>query len=99
MTSEYNKLLELTRARISVLEESKEEGSVAELEKLKKIYQLLSNQYEFLFEKISMDLALAILSDIGLSKEDSIAMYQSIIKENIKKKYTLLNIDLNEEER
>lgn len=99
MASENKKVEELIKNKITLLKEDGKDNS-EEIEKFEKLYNLYTNPYEFLFDKIDINIALAILGDIGLSQEEALTTYQKVIKENLNKKYTLINIEEeNEEER
>lgn len=73
-------------------------GKEQDIERFKKIEKLVQNDYENFFEKIDANIAIAILNDIGINKDEAIELYSNLIKEDLSKKYTLLNLNLNEKE-
>lgn len=76
-------------------------GNEQEIERLKKIEKLVLNDYENFFGKIDVNIAIAILNDIGIEKDEAIKLYTDLIKEDLSGKYTIINSKLKnkEEER
>ena len=95
---EYKKIEELIRKKIEKLKNA-DVVDDEELQKFTLLHRLISNKYEFLFEKLNMDVAIAILRDVGIPEEELLHEYQSLIKEEMKQKYILLDIDIENDER
>ena len=76
-------------------------GNEQEIERLKKIENLVLHDYENFFGKIDVNIAIAILNDIGIEKDEAIKLYTDLIKEDLSGKYTIINSKLKnkEEER
>ena len=89
----YEKLKEIEKL------ESKDEEALKLERKYKSLYKLITNPYEFLFEDIDMELSIAILMDLGMTRSEAFKSYSKLLKENINQKYILINENKNEEER
>ena len=99
--TERMKIEQMVYEKIKSFEKKKEknESEIEKEKRFKKIYELLNNQYEFLFEDIDMELAITILTDLGMTRKEAIKSYSNLIKESMNSKYILMDINNGEEER
>ena len=94
----HKKIEELVLKKIELLNNKKHqsEDSKKELEKFNVLYRLIVNQYEKFFEKINMEVAISILKDIGIPEDELLTTYKELMKEEIKQKYILLDLNNND---
>lgn len=102
MKKEYNKILQLIESRINNLDNSAKNKSINEdvylfeREKFCKLYKLISNKYQNFFSEVTMEIALEILQDVGISKSEVMSIYQKLIMEDIDSQYILYDEDDDE---
>jgi len=99
--SEKKKIEKIVYERLNTIKRLKNKNQEdGELEKkYEKLYKLITNPNEFLFENIDMELAILILQDLGMTREEAFKSYSNLLKENINKKYILIDEEKKEEER
>ena len=104
MKQEYKKILNLLEQKIDFLDSQRKNDSIvaeiymAEREKFCKLYKLISNEYQNFFSEVDMEIAIAILQDIGIDKQEVMNVYQNLIKEDIEQCYVLID-DIDEIEK
>ncbi len=98
MMEEHEKLAKLLKEKIKFLESDHKSRNEKELKKFNALYRLINNQYNTFFKELDINMALAILKDIGIKQEDLYEEYKRLVKEEIGKKYILMDIDLNNKE-
>ena len=102
MLDMHKKIENLIQGKIEELEKNKIDN-VQKLRTYQALQRLINNKYQSFFGKLNINVALAILEDIGVNKEELMETYQQLMKEEIKGKYKLIDINLetdknNEEE-
>lgn len=98
MKEEHKKIEKLLEKKIKSLENDNRVNTEKELEKFNSLYRLVSNQYNTFFNKLDINIALAILEDIGIQPENLKETYKKLMQEEMGQQYTLIDIDLNKEE-
>ncbi|MGN1297888.1 MAG: hypothetical protein ACI4VH_05675 [Clostridia bacterium] len=98
MIEERKKVEKILKEKIKSLENEHKESNKKELEKFNALYRLITNQYNTFFNKLDINVALKILEDIGIEKENLQETYKRLMQEEIGKKYILMDIDLNNKE-
>lgn len=96
--NKHKKVEELIRKKIALLDQKKNKSNEdsKELEKFKTLYRLVTNQYESFLEQINMDIAIAILEDIGIPQDEVLSMYNALMREEMDKKYILMDINIED---
>lgn len=104
MEQEYKKILNLLEQKIEFLDEQRKINSIVaeiymiEREKFCKLYKLISNEYQNFFSEIDIEIAIAILQDIGIDENEVMNVYQNLISEDIEQCYVLID-DIDEIEK
>ena len=96
-STEHEKINEMIQKKISDLQKNNDtitsEKIKADIARLKKVGNLLSNSNFGFLQKVNIDVAFAILTDIGVPKESLKDLDKKLLKEEIGRKYTLVDID------
>lgn len=97
--NKHNMIVKMLYKKIIELKEdsSKHKSNNGEIEKFETLYKLITNQFYQFFGNLNIDMAYAILQDIGIPQEDLRATYLGLLNEEREEKKYIL-IDLNEEE-
>ncbi len=99
MINQHKNIENLLKNKIQELKKDKNNVDTEEIERLKKLYSLVTNKYMPFFSKVDISVALNVLTDIGIPQEELMSTYENLMKEELNKRYTLIDINRDEEEK
>ena len=95
--AEHSRVETLIQKRISNLQKGNtnrsQEEAKKDIERLRKIANLFSNINFRLMQRVNIDVALAMLQDIGVPEEELKDSYRKLLQEENGKMYTMIDIE------